>query len=402
MKYELSSIDFVGRRTKYYTTTWRDVSKQIFKSPNFGSEINRTSYYKNDLTTILANTTSDIDKVGAIFQYVKSKVKWNGNYNKYVDKGVRKAYKEGVGNVADINLMLTSMLRSAGLNSNPVIVSTKANGVPLFPTLDGFNYVISMVEFTDNTYVLLDASEPFSLPNILPVRALNWNGRKVTKDGNSSWVKLTTSKLSKEDNNVMIKITEDLNVAGLIRTKYSNLKALSFRRDNNQIKEESLISKLENNYGIEIDNYKLNNAIKINKPISRTIKFNSEDLVEGINEKLYIEPLLFFTKKTNPFKLKERKFPVEFDAPFVTKNTVSIQIPEGYKVETLPESLAIGLPENLGVFKYQVSQRGSKINTVAILQFNNAIIAPVYYEALKEFYGQMVKKQSEKIVLVKM
>jgi hypothetical protein len=29
------------------------------------------------------------------------------------------------------------------------------------------------------------------------------------------------------------------------------------------------------------------------------------------------------------------------------------------------------------------------------------VISPQYYEALKEFYAQVVKKQSEKIVLVK-
>lgn len=127
-----------------------------------------------------------------------------------------------------------------------------------------------------------------------------------------------------------------------------------------------------------------------------------EDLVEQINGKIYIEPLLFFSTHTNPFKLEDRKFPVDFATPWKDKNTVSIKIPEGYKVETLPESLAIGLPENLGVFQFQTSTAGNKINTICIIQFNSAIIAPQYYTALKDFYGQMVKKQSEKIVLVKM
>ena len=127
-----------------------------------------------------------------------------------------------------------------------------------------------------------------------------------------------------------------------------------------------------------------------------------EDLVEQINGKIYIEPLLFFSTHTNPFKLEDRKFPVDFATPWKDKNTVSIKIPEGYKVETLPEPLAIGLPENLGVFKFQTSTAGNKINTICIIQFNSAIIAPQYYTVLKDFYGQMVKKQSEKIVLVKM
>jgi len=111
--------------------------------------------------------------------------------------------------------------------------------------------------------------------------------------------------------------------------------------------------------------------------------------------------LLFYTQKTNPFKLEDRKFPVDFSSPWKDKYSVSIQIPEGYKVENIPESFAIGLPENLGVFKYQITQKLRKINTTCVLQFNSAIIAPQYYAVLKDFYTQLVAKQSEKIVLVK-
>ena len=78
------------------------------------------------------------------FNFLKSKVKWNGFYGKYTDKGVRKAYKDRVGNVAEINLILTSMLRFAGLNANPVLVSSRGNGIPIFPTTNGFDYGLEL------------------------------------------------------------------------------------------------------------------------------------------------------------------------------------------------------------------------------------------------------------------
>ena len=401
--FELASTNFikVGGDFKNYTSSWEDVSKQIFKSADFGQELNKTSYFKDDLNSILATAKTETDKTIAIFQFVKNQVKWNGYYGIYSDKGVKKAYKEREGNVADINLILTSMLREAGVEANPVLVSTRSNGVPLFPTLEGFNYVIAMVEFPDNTYMLLDATEPYSLPNILPTRALNWNGRKVTKEGDSSWVALTSSAHALEENNVHVKISDDLNVEGLFRTKYANLNALSYRSNNNAVKEEDLVTKLEEKNGIEIEDFKVLNKDKIVKSIVRSVKFTTQDLVETINDKLYIEPLLFLTQHANPFKLEDRKFPVDFATPWKDKNTVSIQIPDGYKIESIPESMAIGLPENLGVFKYQISQNANKINTICALEFNQSIISPKYYAVLKEFYSQLVKKESEKIVLVK-
>ncbi|TMM32386.1 DUF3857 domain-containing protein [Polaribacter aestuariivivens] len=403
MSFELTQTNLlsIGGGIESFSNTWENVSKKIYKRSSFGGELSKSSYYKDDLETILATAKTDSDKVISIFKFVKNQIKWNGYYGIYSDNGVRKAYKERVGNVADINLMLTAMLRSANLNADPVLVSTRTNGVPFFPTIDGFNYVISLVEFSAGGFMLLDATEPFSSPNILPRRTLNWNGRRISKNGNSSWIRLTSSTTAAQENNIMINISDDLKVKGLLRTKFFNLDALTYRRNHNHLNEEDIITNLEEKSNIEIEDFKLVNKKAVEKPVIRNVKFSSEDLIESINGKLYIEPLLFLSQHKNPFKLEERKFPVDFTSPWSIKNVVSIKLPKGYKAENLPESLAIGLPENLGVFKFQVTEAAGKINTICVLQFNSAIVAPQHYSALKDFYGKLVKKESEKIVLVK-
>lgn len=402
-KFELAQTNFmsVGGQFKSYTRTWEEVSKQIFEYESFGSELNKSGYFSDDLNKILETAKSDSEKIGSIFNFLKNKMKWNGFYSKYTDNGVRKAYKENVGNVADINLILIAMLREAGLNANPVLVSSRGNGIPLFPTLNGFDYVIGIVQFSDNSYVLLDATEPFSSPNLLPVRALNWQGRIVQKDGTSDWVTLTASKHALEENFMMVKLTDDLSIEGLLRTKNENLNALTIRRNENHLKEEDLKAKLEEAYKIEIEEYKIGNKEDVNLALTRTIKFSSEDLVEQINDKIYLEPLLFLTVRNNPFKLEERKYPVDFATAWKDVHRVTIEIPAGYSVEKLPEPLAIALPENIGVFKYQVTQNANKISTVAVLEFNAPMILPENYQFLKDFYSKLVLKETEKVVLVK-
>ncbi len=145
MRFELISTRFPNSAYRNYATNWDDVCKRINEFSYFGDELNRSNYCKDDLATLMAGAATDPEKVAAIYNHIKSKVKWNEYYGKYTDKGVRKAYKEGVGNTAEINLILTSMLRTAGLNANPVLVSTKDNGIPFFLTLNGFNYVVSIV-----------------------------------------------------------------------------------------------------------------------------------------------------------------------------------------------------------------------------------------------------------------
>lgn len=401
VKYELKLIKMPNSLPKYYSDTWDDVSKKIYQSSNFGGQLEKKNYFDKDISPIIASAKSEVEKTIAIFEFVKSKVKWNGYNGKYSEKGVKKAYNDGVGNSADINLLLTSMLQFAGLNSNPVLVSTRSQGVPLFPTLDGFNYVISTVEFSNGNTVLLDATDPYSLPNLLPVRAINWEGRLVKKDGTSFAINLMPKKHSVRDNNLNVKISSDGSIEGLMRTKMTNYEAYNYRKKYNHVKNEGVIAKLEEEYKIEIENSRVTNDKNLNKPISRIIKFSSEDLTEGINGKLYVTPLLFLANINNVFKLEDRKYPVDFVNPWKNKVTVSIQIPEGYKTASIPEMKAISMSNNLGVFKYQINQVENKIKILSVVQFNSAIITPEYYKELKEFYNQMVKKQTEKIVLVK-
>ncbi|MFT7900857.1 DUF3857 and transglutaminase domain-containing protein [Tenacibaculum ascidiaceicola] len=403
IEFELSGTNFLktGGGIKNYTTTWEDVCKTIYKSSSFGTELNRTNYYEKDIKDLLGPAKNDLEKIAIILEFVKSKVKWNEYYGKYTDKGVRRAYKEGVGNSADINLILTSMLRYSGLKANPVLISTKNNGIPLFPTLDGFNYVISKVNLTNKNYVLLDATEKFSSANILPYRSLNWYGREVFEKGYSEKVNLYPSSHSKENNILHVKIDDFGEISGMLRKTLSGHSAMFYRQKNNIKKEENIITNTEETYNIEIENFKIFNAKDVNKSLTQKIKFTSEDFVEQINEKLYFSPLFFLATKENPFKSKERNFPIDFSIPWQDQFSISITIPEGYTVESYPEDIAIGLPDNLGVFIYKVLIQNNKIKLSSTVQFNSNIIAPQYYTIVKGFYNQLVKKQTEKIVLVK-
>jgi len=400
VKFELTSTRFPNSMLKSYSTSWKNVVKTIYKSPSFGSELKKVNYFKKDLSLALASAKNDQEKLMIILQFVKSKVKWNDFNGKYTDVGVRKAYKEGIGNVADINLMLTAMLREAGLNAKPILLSTRNHGVSFFPTREGFNYIISGVQMSDKL-IYLDATEKYSAPNVLPLRTVNWKGRIINDKENSDWVDLIPTNYALDENYLAISFDEEKEVSGVIRTVYTNLNALNYRSRNNHLKEDVVIEALENKYNIEIEDFKITNKKNILKPVVRTFKFNGEDLVEEINGKIYVSPLFFLTSKINPFKLKERKFPVDYGVPIKDKNTISIKIPKGYKVESLPPNIAIGISDNIGVYRYKIVATPTKLMIVSQLQINEAIITPKYYQELKEIYNQMIKKQTEKIVLVK-
>lgn len=399
IQHELSTVQFPNEPLKLYSTDWNSVAKTIYNYDTFGPELNKTGYFENDLKVILAGKDTDEEKIMAILNHVKSSVKWNGYHGYDCDNGVKKAYKEKSGNVGDINLMLTAMLRYSGLNANPVLVSTRSNGISLFPNRTAFNYVIAAVE-TPNGSVLLDATDRFSVPNILPLRALNWKGRLIRKDGTSDEVDLMPSKLSGD--NVFITYTVDAEgkVTGKTRRQYTDYNALVTRGNISSLKEEEYLEKLENrNNKIEISEYSRTNEKDILLPIIETYSFTGSNLCESIGGKLYINPMLFFTNEKNPFKQEVREYPVDFSYPFSDKYNITIQIPEGFTVETLPTPAAVVMEDNLGTFKFNIAANANVLQLTVSHQINEAIVGTEKYEMLKEYYKVMIAKETEKIVL---
>jgi hypothetical protein len=293
------------------------------------------------------------------------------------------------------------MLKSAGLDANPVLVSSRNNGIPLRPTLQGFNYVICSVNIPNKGVVIMDLTEPYAKINELPIRAVNWNGRIIKEDGLSDWVSLKPFTYAMREYNLSLKFAEDDLIEGFSRSRYFNHAGLNFRNRNNQVSEEDMMERLESRYNIEIDNFKIVDKFKIGSPVAQVMKFQSEAGFEVINDKIYLTPLFFLTMDQSPFKADERKYPVDFAVPFKNVYKVSWQLPEGYAIESVPNDDSFVMVDDLGSFSYKVLSSGNKLKVTVVMTLNKGKIGPINYSVLKQFYDEIVKKHNQKIVLVK-
>ncbi|MGE5944657.1 MAG: DUF3857 domain-containing protein [Flavobacteriales bacterium] len=401
IQYELSFTKFPQSPIKYYSTSWEDVVKTIYESSSFGDELNKTGYFEDDINALISSVSDPMAKASLIFNFIKTKIKWNNYIGKYTDAGVRKAYKDQVGNVAEINLMLTAMLRYAGLNANPVLVSTRQNGIPLFPTLDGYNYVVSAIE-SEEGVILLDASSKYSMPNILPSRVLNWEGRIIRKNKSSSTISLYPNQLSKNTITMMANLDRNGNIEGNYRGIKTNHDAMSYRESYLETDKSLFLENLENKYkGMEISDYEVKNDYDLSEPITETYKFSLESQADVIGDKLYFSPLFFLKTNENPFKLEKREFPVDFGSPSEIAYRILINLPEGYKIESMPHPAVVIMPDNLAEFKYNVSGNEKSIQVVISSKMNAPIISPMYYDSLKEYFNKFIEKEAEQIILTK-
>jgi hypothetical protein len=398
---ELALVKFPNSLLKSYATDWTSVVKTIYEYQDFGPELNKTGYFEEAIGPLIAAGTTPEEKIAAIFNYVKQNVKWNGSRGYYCEDGVRTAFKNKTGNVGEINLMLTAMLRFAGFEANPVLVSTRENGIALYPSRTAFDYVIAAIE-VPNGLVLLDATAVHSLPNILPTRDLNWFGRLIRKDGTSSEVDLMPKVHSNDAITMNYSVEPTGKVEGKLRRMQTNYNAMLFRNQISSENQDAYLEKFENEHSkIEIEEYSLTNEKELHLPVTEVFTFKGSNLCEVIQDKMYITPMLFYTYKENPFKQETREYPIDYSFPFIDKYTINVQIPEGYTVETIPTSINLSMLDELGTFKFLTNVSGKTIQISAQHQVNASIIGADYYPMLKEYYQKMIEKMNEKIVLKK-
>jgi hypothetical protein len=401
LQHELEITRFPFDGVVNYSMTWDGVAKNIFDYNSFGKELNKDNYLDADLKTINSNVTPEIEKLKSIFKFVQAKMNFDGDYSILTDKGVKKAYNEGTGNSAEINFILIAMLKSAGIKTDPVLISTIDHGVPVYPNRTVFNSVIAAVEI-EGKQILLDASNKYSSVGILPLKDLNWTGRLITAEGSSQEINLAPDKNSNENVNIVVALDAQGKMVGQARIRKTDYAAQRFRESTALLTNDKYLEKFESDLGgILIDDYKKINDNSDPSSIIESFTFSSDKHCEIIAGKMYLNPLLFFNSTQNPFVMETRQMPVYFGFPKTERFNINLEIPKGYKVASVPQPLKISMVNAIGSFSMNIVYDNDKIQIVIAKEINLAVVPPDLYDALKDFFQKMIDKQNEKIVLTK-
>jgi hypothetical protein len=320
---------YTGAITEY-GPSWGAVTTSIYDSKKFGDEIERsTRFFRRDLEEAMLGISDPKKKVDVALNFLKAKVKWNGGYGLFTKEGLKEAYKIGSGNVSDVYLLLVSMLRELEIEADPLLVSSTNNDIPIFPTSEGFNYVIVQGNYGGEK-VLLDAAEKFAGINLIPLRAVNWRGRLIKEDGSSEWINLTNYTKSKETVLLTLKLDENSQAIGKASKRLTNYMALDYHINNINSTSDELEKHIQNdNAGLQIDNVSLSGLEYVEDYITLNYNVTCKNTYDKVGDKIYITPLLFESNEENAFKLDSRKLPLDLSYLIQAKTIVNIEIPEG-------------------------------------------------------------------------
>lgn len=401
IEFELAVVQMPNSRIRNYTATWESINKSLLDNENFGGQLKAGVFLNKDVEQINLGFEQPLDKMHAVYKFVQNHMKWNNSNSKYVNTTLRSAYNDKSGSSGDINLLLTLMLRKVGLDANPVILSTRSNGIinPEYPMQTQFNYVIAYV-IIDRKGYLLDATDPLCPSNLLPIRCLNGNGR-IISEKRTDWVKLNPNRSYDYDCSANLELDQDGQIKGTMVIDRKDYAAYRLRKGlESEKSEEKFIESLENaNNGLTIDNFAHTNIDSIYMPTKEEYEITIEDRARVASDFIYINPMLFEQIESNPFKLQERKYPVDYSYPKHEKYSLTLSIPDGYMVEEVPEPLQLALPDNSANFKFEINFNEKEIELQNYFAINKSVFLYYDYAGLKDFYNKVVEKQAEQIIL---
>lgn len=400
--FELKGTRFPGSDYKPYTSTWEDIDELLKKDEDFGAILNMSNPFKEEMRTAnILSLPNKRDKIRAIFQLLKSKISWDGTYRFY-GSNVKKALKSGTGSNADINFILMSMLKDAGIESFPVMMSKRDLGrLPnLFPSINKLNTFIVAINDDENSTVYLDGSVTNGDINILPPVLMVEKARIFDQNGKGSWVDLTNIGKNSVTALTSGTITPEGIVNGEQKVSYTGEQAYKFRKLFNEAKDStSFIEKKELEYGISIKKSSFSEVNSFTSNVKEQFSFTKE--LSHNDDHIYINPLIFPHLTENQFTKEERKLPVEFDYPYTFKQITTLNIPEGYQVEEIPKPVMIHLDNDGCICTYNVQVLGNTIQVGYTFSLNRIFYNNDEYPALRQLWGTVVNKNTELLVLRK-
>ncbi|MCB9218536.1 MAG: DUF3857 domain-containing protein [Ignavibacteriales bacterium] len=401
---QLSGYAFPRNKKTDILGSWEKVVEELIDSKSFYEKIDDDSDVEELEKKITYGLINKKDKMLAIYNWVKNSIVWDKYERVFSELDPDEVIELKKGNSSEITFLLLSLLKSAGINGYPVILSTRSNGEiqTLYPIVNQFNYVLANVEIDSETY-FLDATDPLRAYDLLPSDVIGVRGLVINPNNKKTeWITLSSNKHNITNTQIYVKLDETGTINGSFKEDFSDYRSLNYR---NELQNESELEFIKEFYDTEENNYIIDSILiptkdSIELPLRIETYFSAPEYAQINDDYLYINPLMIHRRESNPFKLKQRNFPVDYGYKRSYNSVISLYIPTNYEVDEEFKNKELRLDNDLK-FKRIISVEDNFIQLLYRLDIKTTLISPNKYQKLREFYSQMIDLQSEQLVLRK-
>ncbi|HEY0272172.1 MAG TPA: transglutaminase domain-containing protein, partial [Chitinophaga sp.] len=408
LRNHVQSIEFqlgsstIGGVTRNRMGSWPALRESLMNSDYFGATIDKNNGFLADVvSSTIAGANTEEEKGRRLYAYVQQNYTCTEDERMSMDATtVKTVFNNKKGNSAELNLLLVALLRRAGLQAWPIILSTRDHGVTfeLYPILHRFNYTVTYLKAGDNEYVM-DASKPLLGFNHLPLDCYNGHARLLTPEMPAVFF-YSDSLREQSITSVMAALDSAGGISGTYQQIPGYYTSYHIRQLVKDQGREAFFKSAGKAFASDalISEPALTYLDSLEKPLLEKFDFK---ISGGDEDHIYLTPLWGEAQKENPFTAAERRYPVEIPYLINEVYTLNLVLPANYEIEELPKPAVVKLNEVDGVFQYLLQGNAGNLQLRCVVRLNRANFAPGEYNDLREFYNYIVKKEAEQIVLKK-
>jgi hypothetical protein len=404
IRFQLISVRPIGGFATIGSDSWAKVGGHLNDDEDFGGQLNRKLTNEDAIISKAKALKTDEEKVAYIFNQVKNTMKWNEIDTWYTIDGTSKAWDNKTGNSAEINIILYHLLKKSGVEAYPMVVSTRKHGkvVPYYTSTIQFNRAVVYVPVDSTKRYVLDATGKYNLYNQTPSELLNSSGLYIDKSK-----KVYDIMFIKNDEPVrqVVLINGEIKPDGKLEgtaeisnNSYNKINAIErYKKDG----EKKYIDYLrDNDNNLAVSGIKFENMDVDTLPLVQNVDFKLT--LAGSDENyIYLSPNLFTALKSNPFLSETRMTNIDFAYLRTYSINGIYKMPAGYKIEALPKSMTIVMPDKSVTFKRMVAEQDGSIVVRYNIIYNKAIYSKDDYPDFHEFFKKMHEMLNEQIILKK-
>ncbi len=401
LEFQLSQIDYGNGQVQDLRVKWSDVLKDLKEHPDFGKQLEKDISVARYLIDEAKKISNEEERLKYLYNTIKNSIVSTNDEDIYAVNGITRTWESKSGNTADINLLLSKLLTEAGIKNNPILFSTRDNGLvnTNFPFLNQFNTVLVYVK-TSNNFFVVDAADKNGHYKIVPQKITNSQGL-VIEGENGIWKNILSGK-NKYKIMAALQCTVDaagnINGNGLINcfeyARYQRCKKM-------QLDAGSFNTSYFNTGGTSysIDNLTINNTTTDSLPLEQKVKFSG--LLNGTGNYRYFNVNLFSGLNENPFTAQERIADIDFgfNQEFIIYGNYSIS--EEYTFDGLPENLSLIMPDTSIAFTRTIEAEGNLLNVRIAVEFKRPYYTANEYPNFAAFYKKMFDRLNEQVVIKK-
>ncbi len=319
---------------------------------------------------------------------------------------VEDVWKRGYGDGAQITWLFLAMARAAGFEANGVWASDRRNYFFSAKLMDKskLDTNLALVKLNGKD-LYLDPGAAFTPFGLLPWFETSVPGLRLDKDG-GTWVEtsLPESAASRIERKADLKLSEESGeLEGKLIVTYTGLEALGRRLEERHEDDTDRKKYLEDDVrgfipaGVEVE---LTNKPEWNSSAPALVAafdLKIPGWISAAGKRALLPVGIFSAPEKHVFDHAHREYAIYFEFPSQRLDDVTIELPAGWQVASLPP----GQNQDGHVIAYTLKAENdhSKVHLARTLNVDFLLLDKKYYAALRNFFQQVRTSDEEQIVL---